>query len=75
MPPPMLASLLNLPAPERAALAAALWESLTPEQRGAEFALTLEQKKELDRRWQAHLDDPASSVSWNDFRRKLLDRE
>lgn len=64
--------LLKLPASERAALAMALWDSLTDAEREAELVLTPEQEMELDRRWAAHLDDPASAIPWSEVRRQLL---
>lgn len=62
--------LLKLPASERAALAMALWDSLTDAEREAELVLTPEQ--ELDRRWAAHLENPASAIPWAEVRRQLL---
>ena len=45
-----LSALLGLPADERAALAMALWDSLTNAERETELALTPEQEVDLDRR-------------------------
>jgi putative addiction module component (TIGR02574 family) len=73
MSPTDLAELLKLPPGERAALAMALWESLTDEERDAELELGPEQRAELDRRWMEHLADPGSAISWHDARRKLDD--
>jgi putative addiction module component (TIGR02574 family) len=67
-----LAKLLELPATERVDLAMALWDSLTPAEQEAEFALTPEQRAELDRRLAEHIADPASAVPWEEVRRKLL---
>ena len=50
----------------------ALWDSLTDAERGGELVLTTGQEMELDRRWAAHLEDPASAIPWNDVRRQLL---
>jgi putative addiction module component (TIGR02574 family) len=75
MASPSVVQLLKLPAAERAELAMALWESLSPGEREAEFDLTPEQAVELDRRWQEHLKNPASAIPWDDVRRKILDRE
>lgn len=66
-----VSALLKLPAPERAAIAMALWDSLTDAERDAELVLTPEQETELDRRWAAHLEDPASAIPWNEVRRQL----
>ena len=67
-----VSALLELPASERAAIAMALWDSLTDAERDAKLVLTPEQKMELDRRWAAHLEDPASAIPWNEVRRELL---
>lgn len=67
-----LTRLLELPPAERIDLAMALWDSLTPVQREAEFDLTPEQRAELDRRLAEHIADPASASSWDEVRRKLL---
>lgn len=64
--------LLKLPASERAALAMALWDSLTDAEREFELVLTPEQEMELDRRWAAHLEDPAAAIPWAEVRRQLL---
>lgn len=66
-----VSALLKLPASERAAIAIALWNSLTDSERDAELVLTREQEMELDRRWAAHLEDPASAIPWNEVRRQL----
>ena len=55
-----VSALLKLPALERAAIAMALWDSLTDAERDAKLVLTPEQEMELDRRWAAHLKNPAS---------------
>jgi putative addiction module component (TIGR02574 family) len=49
----------------------ALWESLTDEERAAELELNSEQRAELDRRWEEHLENPESAIPWEDVRRKL----
>ena len=64
--------LLKLPASERAALAMALWDSLSDAEREAEFVLTPEQELELDRRWAAHLENPASAIPWAEVHHQLL---
>jgi putative addiction module component (TIGR02574 family) len=68
-----LSQLLKLPAGDRAALAMALWESLTDSEREGAFELSDEQRAELDRRWAEHLENPHSAVPWSEVRRKLLD--
>lgn len=72
MPSSPLAELLKLPATDRAELALALWDSLAETEREAELTLSDEQRAELDRRWAAHLANPASSIPWADVRAKLL---
>ena len=69
-----ISELLKLPASERAALAMALWESLTDAERESELVLTPEQEMELDRRWAAHLESPAAAIPWAEVRRQLLSR-
>ena len=68
-----LTDLLKLPADDRAEIAMALWESLNEAERDSAFDLTDGQRAELDRRWEEHLRNPASAVSWSQVRRKLLD--
>ena len=72
MPATPVSALLKLPASQRAALAMALWDSLTDAERDAELVLTPEREMELDRRWAAHLEDAASAIPWNEVRRRLL---
>ena len=74
MPSTSVSALLRLPASERAELAIALWDSLTDVEREATLALTPEQEVELDQRWAEHLENPASSVPWNEVHQKLQGR-
>jgi putative addiction module component (TIGR02574 family) len=67
-----LTKLLELPATERIDLAMALWDSLRPAEQEAAFALAPEQCAELDHRLAEHIADPASSVPWDEVRRRLL---
>jgi putative addiction module component (TIGR02574 family) len=67
-----LSQLLQLPATDRAEIAMALWESLTDSEREGALALTNEQRRELDRRWDEHVKNPDSSIPWSEVRRKLL---
>ena len=67
-----VSALLKLPASQRAALAMALWDSLTDAERDAELVLTPEQEMELDRRWAAHLEEPVAAIPWPEVRRQLL---
>jgi putative addiction module component (TIGR02574 family) len=73
MPSSNLASLLKLPAEERAELAMALWDSLSDHERESELELSREQKAELDRRWADHVANPDSAIPWEEVRRKLRD--
>jgi len=72
---PSLAELLRLPASKRAALAMALWESLSDTEREGVQELSAEQAAELDRRWAEDVARPDSAIPWDDVRRRLLDRE
>jgi putative addiction module component (TIGR02574 family) len=60
----ILAALRRLPSQDRIELAMALWESLTDEEREAEFVLTPEQEAEIDRRLEEHLANPGSAIPW-----------
>ena len=72
MTSPYLDAILKLPVPDRLDLVEAIWDSLTgsPEVDAA-FALTEEQREELDRRITEHLADPRSAVPWSEVRRRL----
>jgi putative addiction module component (TIGR02574 family) len=72
---PSLAELLKLPASKRAALAMALWESLSDTEWEGVQELSAEQAAELDRRWAEHVAHPDSAIPWDDVRRRLMDRE
>jgi len=72
MSPADIAQLLKLPAGERVELAMVLWESLTDEQREAQFQLGPDERAELDRRWAEHTAQPQSATAWGDIRKKLL---
>jgi putative addiction module component (TIGR02574 family) len=67
-----LTKLLELSAVERADIAMALWDSLTPPEQEAEFDLMAEQRAELDRRLAEHIADPASGIPWDEVRGRLL---
>lgn len=71
MPSSPLGELLKLPAGDRAALAMALWDSLSESERDADLVLTEDQLAELDRRWADHLANPGSAVPWAVVRAKL----
>lgn len=72
MPSSPLIELLKLPAPDRAELALALWDSLAEDEREGELVLSDDLRADLDRRWAEHVADPASAVPWADVRAKLL---
>jgi putative addiction module component (TIGR02574 family) len=67
-----LPDLLKLSARDRADLAIALWDSLSDAERAGALEVTEAQRAELDRRWAAHMADPASAIDWADIRRDLL---
>jgi putative addiction module component (TIGR02574 family) len=67
----ILDELLKLPPAERIEIAQALWESLSPAEREAEFTPTPEQEAELDRRWAEHKADPGSAIPWEVVEREL----
>ena len=69
MPSTSVSELIRLPAAERAAVAIALWDSLSDAERDAEFGLTPEQAVDLDRRWAEHLKAPSSATPWDNVRR------
>lgn len=71
MTPASISALLKLPAADRAELAMTLWNSLTDAERETELALTTTQEADLDRRWEAHLENPDSAVPWSEARRRL----
>lgn len=69
MPSTSVSELIRLPAAERAAVAIALWDSLSDAERDAEFGLTPEQAVDLDRRWAEHLKAPSSATPCDNVRR------
>lgn len=66
-----IAELLQLPRRERVALAMALWDSLDEEGRSEALPVDADLCQELDRRWTAHLENPAAAVSWDKVRSQL----
>lgn len=72
MPANPLTDLLKLPADDRAELAMALWDSLSDDERARMLDLTDQQRAELDRRWNEHLENPGSAIPWAEVRAKLL---
>ncbi len=71
MAPEVIASLLKLPAGERADLAMALWESLDDSAREAVVDLTPAQVLEFERRRAEHDADPSTAIPWSEVRRRL----
>jgi putative addiction module component (TIGR02574 family) len=61
-----------LPLAERVELVETLWESIIAE--GYEPPLTTEQAAELDRRLDAHRQDPSDVISWESIKKDLLNR-
>ena len=59
-----IADLLRLPMGERLALAMALWDSLDEEGRSEALPVDADLCIEFDRRWAAHLKNPAAAISW-----------
>jgi putative addiction module component (TIGR02574 family) len=49
----------------------ALWDSLDDEARNEFLPVDATLGAELDRRWQAHLENPAASVPWDQVRSQL----
>jgi putative addiction module component (TIGR02574 family) len=66
--------LLKLSSSDRIDIALALWESLTDEERDAQFVLTDELRAELDRRWERYLANPESAVPREEVRERLKHR-
>ena len=62
---PYLDAILKLQIPDRLDLVVAIWDSLADSPQGeAVFALTDEQRAELDRPLAERLADPASAIPW-----------
>lgn len=68
----LVANARNLPLAERIKLIDLLWESIT--EQGYEPPLTAQQAEELDRRLEAHRQDPSDVVSWDSIKEELLNR-
>lgn len=49
----------------------ALWEVIDQYAAPDDFELTPEQRTELDRRWEAHIQHPESAISWEEGKAKL----
>lgn len=70
----MSAAALNfkiLPISERIQLAEDIWDSIAEDTPG-EWPLSANDQAELERRYAAHLADPASSIPWSDVRAALF---
>jgi len=68
----LVANVRNLPLAERIELIDLLWESIA--EQGYEPPLTAEQAAELDRRLEAHHQNPVDVVSWNSIKEGILNR-
>ena len=62
----------KLPVPDRIKLVEDIWNSIAEERE--DFALTSEQKRELDRRLDLMKEDPARGVPWEEAKRRILKR-
>lgn len=56
---------------ERVALAMALWDSLDDEGCSEALPVDAELCDELDRRWDAHLQNPTAAVPWDQVHERL----
>jgi putative addiction module component (TIGR02574 family) len=60
-----------LSAEEQMELFDALWEVIDQYAAPDEFGLTPEQRVELDRRWEEHVQHPENAISWEEGKAKL----
>ena len=67
----LLAEIMQLTPEERLDLAEQLWVAVAEDEA---FALTPEQKAEIDRRIAEHERDPSSAIPWEDVRDRLRAR-
>ncbi len=67
---PVLSELLRLSVPERIQLVQDLWDSIAADE--SALALTDAQREELDRRRQAHRDEPDTARPWAEVKARLL---
>ena len=63
-----LSDILRLSVAERIQLAEDIWDSIAAAPEAV--PVTDEQKRELDRRLQAHARNPDESISWDELKRK-----
>jgi putative addiction module component (TIGR02574 family) len=68
----LVSNVRNLPLAERIELIDLLWESIA--EQGYEPPLTAEQAAELDRRLEAHRQNPGDVVSWDSIKEGILNR-
>jgi putative addiction module component (TIGR02574 family) len=67
-----IAELLELPVSERIQLVEDLWDSIAE---GPDaLPVTEEQACELDRRLEAHRNDPGAAIPWSEVRARLTER-
>ena len=69
MSSPLLETAKNLPLADRVELIDALWESVARE--GYDPPVPPEQADELDRRLEAHQQNPDNVISWDSIKRDL----
>lgn len=62
--------LLRLPLDERLQLLEDLWDSIASHPEG--LLLSEAQRRELDRRWALHEQDPGRGISWEQARAEIL---
>ena len=68
-----LASILELPVPERLQLVEAIWNSLVEVPEGVPVSRAV--KEELDRRLEAYYADPTSARPWDEIKDELFHRK
>jgi putative addiction module component (TIGR02574 family) len=66
------ADILKLSIAERIELVGDIWDSIA--EAGEEVELSDSQKSELDRRLDAHREDPAGQTAWSVVRRRIRER-
>lgn len=68
-----MSDLLKLPVAERIRLVEAIWDSIAAVPDSVE--LTAEQRQELERRWDAYVQDPDAGAPWADVRSRIARSE
>lgn len=71
----LIAEVLSLPVAERLHLVEEIWDSLPGDGEATpSLVLSAEQEAELNRRANAHADDPSSSIGWDAAQRHIQER-